>query len=86
MNDQNRDYFEGITEQMVAAQPTTPKAMTIIELMQKEIVRVSVGDRWIIREDNGTFTVYSREYGQKYTRTLATGVSEEDAVAAVLAE
>ena len=59
--------------------------MTIIKLMLEQNVRVSEGDRWITRNDDGTFTVYSREYKQKYTRVLADSVSEEQAVAAFLA-
>jgi hypothetical protein len=60
--------------------------MTIIELMQKENARVSLGNRWIVREEDGSFTVYSREYGQCFTRTLIKDTTEEQAVALLYEE
>ena len=43
-------------------------------------MRVSYGDRWLIRDDDGEYCVYERSYRARSTKECITTMSEEDAV------
>lgn len=55
--------------------------MTILEALKQFNVRVSYGGRWLVRNDDGEFVVYSHTYGAKKVRTLVTTTNEDEAVA-----
>ena len=59
----------------------------IVDFLRDEGVRISANDRWLIVEDDGSYTVYSCEYGygQKKTCTQYTGDNLDEALK-VLAE
>lgn len=60
--------------------------MTIKQALEKEQgIRLSFGDRWMVCSE-GVFSVYSREYGQKKTRTIITTESDIDAFLALIEE
>jgi hypothetical protein len=57
----------------------------IVDFLLKENAGISNGDRWLVVNniDGIVFTVYSREYGQKYTRTIYDGKDLEAAIMAL---
>ena len=50
-------------------------------------VRISCGSRWLVWDDTlNSWTVHSRKYAQKYTRTIVITEDEEEAVKHLLYE
>ena len=43
-------------------------------------VRLSTMRRWLVLNEEGEFTVYSREYGQRKNRVLYKGEDEDMAI------
>lgn len=62
--------------------------MNITEAMKDDRytdLRISNRSRWMVwDEDRSAWIVYSREYAQKYTRTLSITKDEEEAIASLL--
>jgi len=51
-------------------------------LMEKDCIRVSCGDKWLIYI-NGDWIVYQRKYGAKKTRTICVTDEQDTAVEAL---
>lgn len=58
--------------------------MTIQEALRDTMIRLSNGSRWLVREMDGTYIVYEREYGRKKSTLVIETKEEEKAVAALL--
>lgn len=53
--------------------------MKILEALEKENIRLSNGDKWLII-DEGEFIVHQKKNGKKTVKTVYKGTSEEEAI------